>query len=648
MNLKRRKKIISLEIENPLDEISFTRETSEIIKTENTNWQYRVFFSIVFLLLGMLFLRMFFLQVLKGNYYTKVANNNRIRKVVIKAPRGIIKDVEGEVLARNIPSFELTFVPAFLPRDNQKLDDILNKIANLTGTSKETLWQTINEQKRTDRRTFQLIEHLDNDLALKLKEQNDILLGIDVSQTAQREYNKGEVFAHVIGYDGKVNKEDLERHPDYLLIDYVGKNGLEETYEKYLHGKHGEHRYEVNAQGKIIQDLGVVAPTPGSELILNIDAKLQEKIYQEAGKMMEENSDATGVVVVAIDPRDGAVRALVSYPSFDNNLFTKGISQNIYQKLLNDSHKPLLNKAISGTYPPGSTFKPLVACAALEEHVVDEHTTVNCQGHINVGQWQFPDWKAHGVTDIRKAIAESCDVYFYAVGGGWQNIKGLGIEQLRRYSKLFGLGDYLGIDLPGEKKGLVPGTTWKFKELGEKWYIGDTYHGSIGQGYLLTTPLQMANVTATIANGGKLYRPRITKEIINPLTKKKTEIKKDVLNEDFISPENIKIVQEGMRQTVTAGSGRALNNLKVSTAGKTGTAQFGNEDKTHSWYVSYGPYENPELAMVVLVEGGGEGHSWAVPLTKEVYKWYFDEERGATTHTADANEEDGNRKDSSN
>ncbi len=630
MNLKRRKKIISLEIENPLDEISFTRETSEIIKTENTNWQYRVFFSIVFLLLGILFLRMFFLQVLKGNYYTKVANNNRIRKVVIKAPRGIIKDVEGEVLARNIPSFELTFVPAFLPRDNQKLDDILNKIANLTGTSKETLWQTINEQKRTDRRTFQLIEHLDNDLALKLKEQNDILLGIDVSQTAQREYNKGEVFAHVIGYDGKVNKEDLEKYPDYLLIDYVGKNGLEETYEKYLHGKHGEHRYEVNAQGKIIQDLGVVAPTPGSELILNIDAKLQEKIYQEAGKMMEENSDATGVVVVVIDPRDGAVRALVSYPSFDNNLFTKGISQDVYQKLLNDSHKPLLNKAISGTYPPGSTFKPLVACAALEEHVVDEHTTVNCQGHINVGKWQFPDWKAHGITDIRKAIAESCDVYFYAVGGGWQNIKGLGIEQLRRYSKLFGLGDYLGIDLPGEKKGLVPGTTWKFKELGEKWYIGDTYHGSIGQGYLLTTPLQIANVTATIANGGKLYRPRITKEIINPLTKKKTEIKKDVLNEDFISSENIKIVQEGMRQTVTAGSGRALNNLKVHTAGKTGTAQFGNEDKTHSWYVSYGPYENPELAMVVLVEGGGEGHSWAVPLTKEVYKWYFDEERGAT------------------
>ncbi len=625
MSFKRRKKITGLEIENPLDKISFTRETPEIIKTEKINWQYRFFFLMVFLLLGILFLRMLFLQVLKGNYYTKIANNNRIRKVIIKAPRGIIKDVEGEVLARNIPSFELTFVPAFLPKDNQKLNNILEKIANLTNTSKETLWQTINEQKRTDRRTFQLIEHLDNDLALRIKEQDDILSGIYVSQTAQREYNKGEIFAHIIGYDGKVTKEDLEKYPNYLLIDYVGKNGLEETYEKYLHGRHGEHRYEVNAQGKIIRDLGVSAPIPGSELVLNIDAKLQEKIYREAEKMMEKNSDATGVVVVAIDPRNGAVRALVSYPSFDNNLFAKGISQDVYQNLLNDNHKPLLDRAVSGTYPPGSTFKPLVACAALEENVVNEHTTVDCHGRINVGKWQFPDWKAHGITDIRKAIAESCDVYFYAVGGGWENIKGLGIERLRRYSKLFGLGDYLGIDLPGEKKGLVPGTTWKFKELGERWYIGDTYHNAIGQGYLLVTPLQIANVTATIANGGKLYRPRIVKEIINPVTKKKMEMKKDILNENFISPQNIKIVQEGMRQTVTNGSGRALNNLKVHTAGKTGTAQFGGEGKTHSWYVSYGPYENPKLAMAVLVEGGGEGHEWAVPLTREVYKWYFDE-----------------------
>ncbi len=636
MNFKRRKKIISLEIENPLDKISLTRETAEIRQTEKFGWQHQTFFVLVFLLLGILFLRMFFLQILKGNYYTHVADNNRIRKVVMRAPRGIIKDMNGEVLARNIPSFELVFTPAFLPPNRQELDNILNEIARLVDISKDELWNKINEQKRTDRRTFQLVEHLDNDTALKLKEQNDLLLGIDVTQTAQRKYDKGEIFSHVIGYDGKVTKEDLEKYPDYLLIDYVGKNGLEETYEKYLHGKHGEHRYEVNAQGKIIQDLGVVVPVPGSELVLNIDAKLQEKIYQEAGKIMENNNDATGVVVVALDPRNGAVRALVSYPSFDNNLFVQGIPGDIYRQLLNDSHKPLLNKAVSGTYPPGSTFKPLVACASLEEGVVAEDTTVNCQGGIHVGQWQFPDWKAHGITDIRKAIAESCDVYFYAVGGGWQNIKGLGIEQLRRYSKLFGLGDYLGIDLPGEKKGLVPGTTWKFKELGEKWYIGDTYHNSIGQGYLLATPLQVANIVATIANGGKVYRPRIVKEIIDPLSHQKMEMKEDILNENFISPENIKIVQEGMRQTVTAGSGRALNDLKVPTAGKTGTAQFGTEDKTHSWYISYGPYENPELAMVVLVEGGGEGHSWAVPLTKEVYKWYFDER---ATHMVNAKEQ---------
>jgi len=401
-----------------LDELSFTRETAEIRKTEDDSWQYQLFF-VVFLMLGILFLRMFFLQGLKGNYYKNVADNNRIRKVVVKAPRGIIKDVNGNILARNIPSFELTFVPAYLPKQDAVLDKILEKIAILTNGSKEEFWRIIKEQKRTDRRTYQLLEHLDDETALKLKEQNDLLLGIDVTQSAQRKYNDGKIFAGIIGYDGKVNENDLKKYPDYLLIDYVGKSGVEETYEKYLHGKHGEHRYEVNARGKIIQDLGMVAPVPGSELTLNIDGDLQKKIYEEAGKIMEKNSDATGVVVVALDPRNGAVRAMVNYPGFDNNLFARGISKDIYQQLLNDPRRPLLNKAIAGTYPPGSTFKPLVATAALQENVVTPSTTVNCTGHIDIGKWKFPDWKAHGITDIRKAIAESCDVYFYAVGPHW-------------------------------------------------------------------------------------------------------------------------------------------------------------------------------------------------------------------------------------
>jgi penicillin-binding protein 2 len=638
MLLDKNNKIKNFEIENPLDELSFNRKTDELSGKENSYWQYKLLWIVIFTILGILFLRTFYLQIIKGNYYKAIAEDNRIRQTVIKAPRGIIKDVKGEILARNIPSFELTFVPAYLPKEKENLRILVEKIATITGISREKLSSILNKYPRHNRQEHQLVANLENDMALRLEEESRFLPGVNIAKVAQREYSKKNAFAHLIGYDGKVNAEDLKRHPKYLLIDYIGKNGLEESYEKYLHGKHGEHRFEVNAKGRIIQDLGTINSTPGYELILNIDAKLQEKIYQEAEKIMTENKEATGVAVVVLDPHNGAVRALVSYPSFDNNLFTRGIGKNTYNDLLNDERNPLVNKTISGTYPPGSTFKPMIATAALEERVINEHTDINCLGQINIGKWVFPDWKTHGHTDVKKAIAQSCDVFFYTVGGGWQSIKGLGIDRLKKYAKLFGFGDYLGIDLPGEKKGLIPDNTWKFKLLGEKWYIGDTYHASIGQGYILATPLQVANIAATIANGGKVFRPRIVKEMINPENQEKSLIKEEILNEHFIDANNIRIVQEGMRQTVTDGSGRLLNNLKVATAGKTGTAQFGTEGKTHSWYISYGPYEDPELAMAVLVEGGGEGHSWAVPLTKEIYKWYFDEKRGEITKEVQSKE----------
>ena len=635
-----RKKFKGTEIDNPLDEMSFNRETPEITAGETKPWQLSFLWWIILSILLILFGRTFYLQIVKGNYYKQIAENNRIRKTIIRAPRGIIKDRKGEVLAGNIPSFELTFTPAYLPTDDKSLMSLVNQITKFVNISPKQLLDKLKKYPRTDQRTHSLVENINDEEALRLKEQSGILQGVNIAATARRQYTDGNIFSHPIGYDGKVSESDLKKHPNYLLIDYIGKDGLEESYEKYLHGQHGEHRYEVNARGEVIRNLGTINPIAGYELTLNIDADLQRKIYREAEKIMAENEDATGVIVVALDPRNGAVRALVSYPGYDNNLFAKGIDNNMYSQLLNDPHKPLINKALAGLYPPGSTFKTLVAAAALEENIVRPETTVNCHGNISIGAWNFPDWKAHGITDLRKAIAESCDVYFYTVGGGWQNIRGLGIEQIKKYSKFFGLGDYLGIDLPGEKKGLVPDATWKFKELGEKWYIGDTYHNAIGQGYLLTTPLQIANLAATIANGGTVYRPRVVKEMKNENKKDFLEISPDVLNEEFIKPENIKIVQEGMRQTVTSGSGRLLSDLKVHTAGKTGTAQFGNEDKTHSWYMSYAPYENPELAMVVLVESGGEGHSWAVPLTKAVYKWYFDDNRKEQTEN---NQEEKNK-----
>lgn len=625
-----RKKYTSIEIDNPLDELAFIQETSERMDDNKLRWQYKILTLLIMGALSILFIRVFYLQIIKGKYYKNLADNNRIHRVVIRAPRGIIKDTHGEILARNIPSFELDFIPAYLPKDKKEIERIAKEISSITGGNEEKFKKILKEYPISDQRAYQLVEYLEDNTALRLAEKSDEFPGLIISNVAQRQYPFGKSVAHVIGYDGKVTKEELKKYPEYLFIDYIGKSGVEEIYEKYLHGKHGEHRYEVNSMGKMIRDLGSVAPEAGYNLNLNIDIKLQEKIFSEAEKMMGENKDATGIVVVALDPRDGAVRALVNYPSFDNNLFSRGISTGAYKDLIENQHNPLLNRAIAGLYPPGSTYKPLVAAAALEEGVINEHKIINCTGHIDIGQWTFPDWKTHGKTDLKKAIAESCNVYFYAIGGGWGDIKGLGINQLRRYSKFFGLTSYLGIDLPGEKQGDVPDNTWKFKTFREKWYIGDTYHGSIGQGYVTTTPLQVANIAATIANGGKVYRPRVAKELTSINNENKVKIEENILSQDFISPYNINLVREAMRYTVTStsGSGRSMGELKVASAGKTGTAQFGGEDKTHSWYISFAPYENTELAMAVLVEAGGDGHDWAVPLTKEIYKWYFDEKRG--------------------
>ncbi len=242
-----------------------------------------------------------------------------------------------------------------------------------------------------------------------------------------------------------------------------------------------------------------------------------------------------------------------------------------------------------------------------------------------MGSWKFPDWKTHGPTDVKKAIAESCDVFFYALGGGWGEISGLGEEKIERYGKMFGFGAPTGIDLPGELDGNLPNKNWKFKKFGEKWYIGDSYHEAIGQGFVTVTPLQLASMTATIANRGTYYQPKVAEKIIDPETGEESPVEPEIVDKNFISQKNIEIVREGMHQTVfgPAGSGRSLASLPVETAGKTGTAQFGSEEKTHSWYISFAPFDDPQIAMAVLIEGGGEGHSWAVPATKEIYQWYF-------------------------
>ena len=613
------------EVENPVDlDTEINEGDGAINKNENNLKNFNFFWGVVLVVIALLLLRTFYLQGVKGTYYRDVAENNRIRSVAVKAPRGIIWDRNGQVLARNIPSFDVVFTPIDLPTIENERDLLYGQLSDSLAMNKEEIKRIINEADKNSKSSYLLKEGIDYDEALVLTEKFEGLHGVYLDKTARRDYIDGPIFSNIIGYDGKITKEEKEENPDYLMTDYIGKNGLEYTYEKWLHGSHGEHRMEVDSNGDIKEDLGVINPTPGDELSLYLDADLQRKSYEVLSKILDENEDATGAALAAINPKTGGVLALVTLPSYDNNLFAQGISNSQYSDLINNPNNPLLNRPVSGEYPPGSTYKPLMSVAALDGGLINENTTIDCHGAISIGQWKFPDWKTHGLTDIKKAIAESCDVFFYAVGGGWGDVPGLGVDRMYSYSRLFGLGGLLGIDLPSEANGNIPNEEWKFKTFGENWYIGDSYHDAIGQGFITATPLQMADATATIANGGTLFRPQLVEKIKKP-DGKEDLLEPQIIRDDFVSSDSIRVTREGMRQTVTEGSGASLNDLEVKSAGKTGTAQFGSEDKTHSWYVSFAPYDNPEIAMAVLVEGGGEGHSFATPATKDIYKWYFEE-----------------------
>ena len=287
--------------------------------------------------------------------------------------------------------------------------------------------------------------------------------------------------------------------------------------------------------------------------------------------------------------------------------------------------KPLFFRSISGEYPSGSTIKPVLASAALEEKIIDRHTSFNSVGGLWVGgRWFFPDWKAggHGLTNVIKAIAWSVNTYFYYIGGGYGDFQGLGVERIGKYLKLFGLGETLGLDLPGESAGFVPTAEWKKKEKNEAWYIGDTYHLSIGQGDLLVTPLQVNSYTATIANGGRIYRPHLVKGIIAAAGQGEP-LASQVIREKFISSQNLEIVRQGMRQTVVAGSAASLNGLSVPAAGKTGTAQWNSNKKNHAWFTGFAPFDQPDFCLTVLVEEGGEGSSLAVPIAREIMQYWF-------------------------
>ncbi len=588
---------------------------------------FRALFLTVFALLGA---RVFFLNVVKNGYYQDVATRNSVRNMLISAPRGLIFDRYGKQLVRNVPSMELVAIPSDLPTsetDRQALVDRLRGFIRFDSDEWETPLKTARGMFATP---IVLKSPLTQEESLIFSSRAADFPGLSLESSAIREYQDGLIFSHILGYEGKIRKEELDEYPEYLPIDSVGKQGVEKSYESALRGKRGADRVEVDSRGAVKKELGISDPEPGSDIILNIDADLQKKLFDVLSATLEKAGLRKGAAV-ALDPRDGSVLALVSLPSFDNNLFADGIDSSSYKALIDDDSLPLFDRAIAGEYPPGSTIKPFLAGAALSEGVVTPTTQIESRGGITVAGFSFGDWKAHGFTDIRHAIAVSSDVYFYSVGGGYGNIRGLGMEKMDAYESRFGFGSETGIDLPGEKAGFLPTPEWKKEKIGEQWYIGDTYHASIGQGFVLATPIQLAAATAAIANGGTLWKPRVVGQIRSRQGETRS-VAAEALRQNVIDPSILKTVREGMRMTVTdsVGTAQSLANLPVAVAGKTGTAQFGMEKRTHGWFESFAPYEHPTIVLVVLIEGQENEGYFAVSVTKEVLAWYFSEGKGKT------------------
>lgn len=562
--------------------------------------------------------KLFLLQVQEGFINLSLAEGNRIRSLPLAAPRGLILDKNGQVLASNEFTYELV-VQASQPEDiDKESEDIFQKI----GFSKEEV-----KDKIKDRRNLSgfvvLRENIPHEEALILKSKIPVYGRFEVIPVFVRKYAH-ESLAHLVGYVGRFNEKDQEKYPEYVVNKFIGRVGLERVYDKYLQGLPGSRNIEVDASGKLIRVMSTKEPLSGNTLHTTIDLELQKIIYD---KFKSKNPDKKGAVI-ALDPRDGTIRAMVSFPSYDPTVLSRGISEDDYKKLIEDKNNPLLNRAVSGVYPSGSTIKPFIATAALEAGVVDENTAFETPPFIEVGEWKFPDWKDHGYTDIKTAIAESNNIFFYAIGGGWGPVKNpLGPSGIEKGLSQFGFGAETGVDLQSEQKGFIPTPQWKEQTTGESWYIGNTYHLSIGQGDLLVTPMQIANATAAIANNGVLYSPRSVREIAgsNDEVILRLDPENYINDKDIFSEDNLRIVKEGMRKTVTSGSAHAVfgDNFIVSVSGKTGTAQFGHEDKTHAWFTCFAPHDEPELVLTVIVEDGGEGYESAAPVAKDVLEYYF-------------------------
>jgi penicillin-binding protein 2 len=572
--------------------------------------------------------RFWSLQALHGTHFKELSENNRIRTLKSVAPRGIIYDRTGIMLADNRPGFDLYIVP----EDVTDWNATKKLLGSLIALDAKSIDKKLEKAKsRPKFQPIKLKEDLSWEETVKVESYKFEIEGIFLEVAPKRRYLFKESIAHVLGYLGEVNERELKKlkAKGYTSGDQIGRYGLEKSYETMLKGKSGKKEVEVDAVGRKIKVVNWSPPYPGNDLTLTIDLKTQQAAW-------EAMRDVAGAAI-AIEPSTGRILAMLSTPSFDPNLLSSGITNVQWRELINNPLDILTNRAIQGLYPPASTFKPLHAIAALEEGELTPETIIHSGPSFWFGGREYRDWKrgGHGKINVHRAIVESSDTFFYQVA-----LK-LGVDRLAEYSKKFGLGKKTGIRLQNEKAGLVPSVEWKRKTYNKKWYLGETINAGVGQGYLLTTPLQLLNAYVAIANGGTLYRPQLVAEVHSPTGKSIKNFIPEVLSMTETSPDTFERVRRALLGVVEeeGGTARGLRWSKLGIAGKTGTAQVVRLGKVrpekledvqykfrdHAWFAGFAPYDNPKIVVVVLVEHGGFGSVAAAPVAQKMFKAYLEQ-----------------------
>lgn len=557
-------------------------------------------------ILVILCFRLWQMQILEVDKYKQLSEDNRLRIIKTPAPRGIIYDRNGIQLVKNIPFFSVS-----ITADNFK-DIDADSLSAILGLSKTEIEEKLNKNS-SPFVPVKLKQGLSFEEIARIEARRSDFPGLFIETEVGRQYPFGNVGAHIIGYLGKItsqqaNNPELKHLPSDAII---GQWGVEALFDAQLRGIPGERVIEVDAVGRELRMIQEKPSVKGEDINLSIDINIQ--------KAVKDAFNVKAGALVAIKPDSGEILALESMPSFDPNIFSIGISTKQWRSLIEDKKKPMLNRAVQSQYPPGSVFKIITAAAALEEGVIDANEKVRCTGGINYGKWTFGCWKkgGHGMVDMHKGIVESCDVYFYEVG------RRLGIDKIYKYASAFGLGSETGIELipVKEKKGLIPNTEWKKEKKNLPWYLGDTFISSIGQGFVTSTPMQMALMTSTFVNGGNIYKPTLIKT---------NQTASETVN---LKPETVRIIKNALSGVVNESTGTAqgARSSTVAIGGKTGTAQVVGKKKglsgerfmDHAWFVAFAPVDNPEIALSVFVEHGGSGGAVAAPIAKKAIEAYF-------------------------